>query len=307
MILARPRPPSAVARAALTIFAALAFAAPLASAGELGKEECLDAHSRGQDAKEQNKLSLARKLFLTCAQSSCPALVQGDCARFADDLSRLQPTVTFVARDSAGTDLPDTSVYVDGALVLTHLDGAPHDIDPGSHAVKFQSGGKEHVLTVVVGTGEKGRTIVATFKAASSAAPDGATAGARVDNAVAVTAVTPTPHTAHPAGAKALIWGGVALTVGGAALGTVGVLKLPSNCSLSTHRCAAAPGDPSLAAASSDMRLTDIGWAVGAAGLAAIVGGTYWYLSHGKSVTEHLAVTPWLPPSGGGLAVGGPL
>ena len=43
-----------------------AFAGP-------SKEECLDAHSKGQDAKEQGKISLARKLFLTCAQTSCPA------------------------------------------------------------------------------------------------------------------------------------------------------------------------------------------------------------------------------------------
>jgi hypothetical protein len=198
-------------------------------------------------------------------------------------------------------------VYVDGALVLTKLDGAPHDIDPGSHAVKFQSGGKEHVMTVVIGTGEKGRTVVATFKAASSAAPDGAQATSRVDTTASVTASAAAPRTTHPTGAKVLIWSGVALTVGGAALGTVGVLKLPSNCSLSSYRCAAAPGDPSLAAASSDMRLTDIGWAVGAAGLAAIVGGTYWYLTHGKTMTEHVAVTPWLPASGGGLAIGGAL
>ena len=64
------------------------LASSLASA-EPSREACLDSHSRGQDAKEQGKLSLARKLFLTCAQASCPALVQGDCARFVDDLGRL--------------------------------------------------------------------------------------------------------------------------------------------------------------------------------------------------------------------------
>ena len=87
----------------LVIAVVLALSAT-ASAGDLTKEACLDAHSKGQDAKEAGKLSLARKLFLTCAQSSCPSLVQGDCARFADDLSRLQPTVSFAARDSNGAD-----------------------------------------------------------------------------------------------------------------------------------------------------------------------------------------------------------
>src|SRR5262245_42266097 len=110
---------------------ALVTTSTLAFAGELSKEECLDAHSRGQDAKDQGKLTLARKLFLTCAQSSCPQLVSSDCARFADDLGRLQPTVIFAARDGSGADLPDTTVYIDDALVATRLDdGRPHDIDP---------------------------------------------------------------------------------------------------------------------------------------------------------------------------------
>src|ERR1700688_4967853 len=108
-----------LARHVLAVATALACTGSRARAGELTKEECLDAHSRGQDAKEQNKLSLARKLFLSCAQPACPSLVQGDCARFADDLSRVQPSVSFVARDSAGADLPDTTVYVDDMLVAT--------------------------------------------------------------------------------------------------------------------------------------------------------------------------------------------
>src|SRR5690242_2381138 len=83
---------------AVTIAVLCLAYSPLASA-DLTKEQCLDAHSRGQDAKEQNHLSLARKLFLTCAQQSCPTVVQGDCARFADDLSRMQPSINLIARD----------------------------------------------------------------------------------------------------------------------------------------------------------------------------------------------------------------
>src|SRR5258707_12676559 len=86
------------------------------------KEACIDAHSKGQDAKEQGKISLARKLFLSCAQAQCPSLVQGDCARFADELARTQPTLSFVARDASGADLPDTTIYIDGVLTVTRLD-----------------------------------------------------------------------------------------------------------------------------------------------------------------------------------------
>src|SRR6185436_4839284 len=112
---------------------ALMLASAPAFADGPSKEVCVDSHSKGQDARDQGKISLARKLFLTCAQATCPALVQGDCARFTDDLTRLQPTISFVARDSNGADLPDTTVYVDEALLTTRLDGQLHDLDPGKH------------------------------------------------------------------------------------------------------------------------------------------------------------------------------
>jgi hypothetical protein len=269
----------------------------LAYGGELSKEECVDAHSRGQDAKEQNRLSLARKLFLSCAQSSCPSLVQGDCARFADDLSRLQPSMTFVARDGSGADLPDTTVYVDGVLVVTRLDGGTHDVDPGSHSVRFQSGSKEQTVTVVIGAGEKGRTVVATFGSAAAGA-------AKADVAVKR---EPTAKTTHPGGARALLYGGGALLVTGAALGVVGYVRLPSNCDSSTHQCAAPPNDSSIGSAGSAMKMVDYGWALGITGAVAVGIGAYWYVSGAKTQKERMAVAPWLAPGGGGLALTGDL
>ena len=41
--------------------------------------------------KSRGKLSLARKLFVTWRSHRALAVVQSDCARFADDLSRQQP------------------------------------------------------------------------------------------------------------------------------------------------------------------------------------------------------------------------
>jgi hypothetical protein len=273
-----------------------------AYAGDLTKEECVDAHSKGQDAKEQNKLSLARKLFLTCAQPACPSLVQGDCARFADELSRMQPSVTFAARDYAGADLPDTTVYIDGALVVTRLDGNPHDIDPGSHTVKFQNGSKEQTMTIVIGVGEKGRTVAATFGTAP------ALPAVKTDVAVTRSASS-VERTTHPKGAKVLLVGGGVLTAGGAALGVIGLLRMPSNCSLSTHQCAAPPGDPSIANASSAARMSNYGWGVGIVGVTALAIGTYWYVSGAKKekTDDHVAVTPWLAPTGGGVALTGAL
>ena len=99
------------ARLALGCALFLSFGS-LARAQSASKDACLESHSRGQDAREQGRVSLARKLFMTCAQSGCPSLVQNDCARFADELERVQPSLTFSARDADGHDLPDTAVYV---------------------------------------------------------------------------------------------------------------------------------------------------------------------------------------------------
>ena len=257
------------------VVAILLASVSVASAGDLSKEECLDAHSKGQDAKEQGKISLARKLFLTCAQTSCPSLVQGDCARFADDLGRLQPTISFAARDGAGSDLPDTTVYLDGVLLLTRIDGEPHDVDPGNHTVKFTNAGRDQVVTVVVGSGEKGRTVVGTFPSPEAPKP---VIGPALSKAPPP---KPVAHTTHAAGAKYLIAGGGLLALGGAGLSFYGYSKIPANCSLSTHECAAPPGDPAFGKAHSAVRDVDYGMVLGGVGLAALAGGLIWYATSG--------------------------
>ena len=137
------------------------------------KEECLDAHSKGQDQRAEGKLARARQTFFTCSQSSCPQAVQADCARLVDDLDKLVPSLSFAARDARGTDLPATQVFVDERLVATRLDdGTPYEIDPGKHVVRFVHDGKETTVQVVVNQGERGRTIVGTFTTpAPSAGP----------------------------------------------------------------------------------------------------------------------------------------
>jgi hypothetical protein len=283
--------------AATAVFACLTQGS-LALADSLSKEACIDAHSRGQDAKELGKLSLARKLFQTCSQPSCPAAVQGDCARFADDLSRMQSSLSFSARDGSGSDLPDTSVYVDDVLIVTRLDdGKPHDVDPGKHVVKFQHDTKEQIVTIVVGTGEKGRTVAATF---GSPAP----AGARLDAPL----VRKTPKASHPLGAKVVIGLGAVMVAGGATLGILGMTKIPSNCSLSSHECAAPPGDSSFDDASSAVNLANVGFIVGGVGLAAVIGGAVWYWKGAtKPNEEKMLAAPWIGPNGGGIAVMGRL
>lgn len=288
-----------VNRHLLALVLVTAIGAP-AFADDVSKEACLDAHSRGQDAREQGKLSLARKLFLSCAQSTCPALVQGDCARLADDLTRMQSTLSFVARDGGGADLPDTAIYIDGVLTVTRLDdGKAHEVDPGPHTIKFIHDGKDQVQTIVVGAGEKGRTVSATFSVAVVPAALGGSAKRQVDRG---------PQVTHPTAAKVVIGLGAAMALGGGAIGIFGLTRVPDSCSISTHQCAAPPGDKSFSDASSAIGISNIGWVVSAVGVVAIAGGVAWYLG-GKRTEKQTDVVaaPWFTQDAAGLAVMGHL
>ncbi|HEX5060856.1 MAG TPA: hypothetical protein VFV99_15925 [Kofleriaceae bacterium] len=269
---------------------------------DLSKEACVDAHSRGQDARDSGKITLARKLFLTCAQSGCPAAVQGDCARFADDLSNLQPTVNFVARDGNGNDLPNTSVYVDGMLVATSIDGRPVDVDPGNHTVKFSNAGKDEVVTVVIGSGEKGRVVQARFGSATIVSNPG---GGIVDRPAPK---KQGPTVVHPKGALAVAIAGGVLALAGGGVVFYGRSQMPSQCDLSTHECAAPPGDKVFGEASSAASTINLGYATAGVGVAVLAGGLVWYFAGAKTIkesSEQQAVAPWVNANGGGVAVMG--
>lgn len=287
-------------RSLVLAIAILAFASP--AYAQLSKEACIDAHSRGQDAREQGKISLARKLFLTCAQNGCPSAVQSDCAKFADDLTNLQPTIVFVARDGNGNDLPETTVYVDGALIVTTLDGKPHDVDPGNHVVRFENGGKDQTVTVVIGSGEKGRTVAAKFGSPTPTPPP-VTVAPIADRKPRAPAA---PKTTHPGGAMPLAITGAVVTAAGAGLYFYGRSRTPDACDFSSRQCAAPPGDPVFKDAQSAAKTANLGIIAGSVGVAAAIGGIVWYVAGSKTVKEsptQQAIAPWVSSDGGGVAV----
>lgn len=227
------------------------------------KEECLEAHGRGQDLRAQGQLRAAKQTFLACAQSSCPPLVQADCARFGEEIDRVLPTVSFGARDARGADLPNTTVWVDGAVVSSRLDdGRSYELEPGAHALRFVHDGKQTSLDVVLAQGEKGRFIAVTFK--DDAARSTPAKGAREEGGSALP----------------LVVAGVGLAsaaVGGVLVG-VGLKSVPAACSFGSRQCAAPAGDPSFDQASSAVNLANAGVAMIVAGGVTLIGGVVWYL-----------------------------
>jgi hypothetical protein len=237
------------------------------------KEECIEAHGKGQDLREQRQLARARAIFQLCASNACPALVQADCARYSEELSKVVPSLSFAARDERQNDLPTTMVYVDDLLVTNRLDdGRTYEVDPGKHTVRFVHDGAEVTVRVVVNQGEKARPIVATF-GAGQAPTAAAAAGAGGGQAAA----PPEPRRSIVplvvAGA-----GAVAASIG-TAFFLAGSGKVPSNCSTSTKECAAPPGDKSFDDAHSGVTMMNTGVAIGIVGVLAIAGGLVWYFT----------------------------
>ncbi len=260
------------------------------------KEECLEAHGRGQDLRDAGRLTTARQTFLACAQSSCPALIQADCARFSEELDRLVPTVSFAARDPSGDDLPDTAVYVDDQPVATRLDeGKSYDLDPGRHAVRFVHEGHETAVTLVLNQGEKGRSVVATF------------ADAEVANR-SIPALPPPTVQTNRSIAPLLVAGlGAAAAVAGAVVLTVGIKDVPNDCSIGSRQCVAPPGDASLGQAHAGVTLANVGLGIAGGGAALLVTGVVWYIlqpAHPRVEPERGArVAPWLADRAGGVNV----
>ena len=269
--------------------AAISFADGDVHAAPPTKEECLESHGKGQDLRKQGHLADAKRLFLVCAQQTCPALVQSDCAKFGEELGRTVPSVSFSARDAKGSDLPDTQVFVDDKLVASRLDeGKAFDLDPGKHTVKFVRDGAEPVVVMaVVAVGEKGRNISATF------GDKGGAGGQASSSPTTAPSAAPSSTAEQKRGRSVVplvVTGvGVAAGVTGLVLGLVGLGGVPDACDKGTNKCKAAPGDPVFDDAKSSMGLANVGLIVGISGAVVGVGGLVWYLLSGPKERDTTA------------------
>jgi hypothetical protein len=257
------------------------------------KEECLEAHSRGQDMRDAGRLTTARQAFMACAQSSCPQLIQADCARFGEELERLVPTVSFGARDTNGADLPDTAVYVDDQPVATRLDeGKGYDLDPGRHAVRFVHEGRETTVTVVLTQGDKARSVIATF-----ADLEGASHASK-----AITPAVVQPR--RPMGPLFVAGVGAAAAVTGVVLAIIGMKQVPDDCSIGSRQCVAAPGDPSFDQAHRGVSMANFGIGVGIGGAAVLAGGAIWYFAQPLKLPKEVGgLAPWVGDRSGGMSL----
>jgi len=151
-----------------TLWLALAFCRDADAGGPEHEEidRCLAASEVGQLARKDTKYKKARESFRECARSTCPGAVSRDCTQWLHELDQAQPTVVLQARDADGRDTSEVTVFVDGELLATQLDGRALDVDPGEHVFRFETRDRTRLeQREIVRDSEKGRRLEADFAA----------------------------------------------------------------------------------------------------------------------------------------------
>ncbi len=143
----------------------LAAAAQEPAEAEDNKAECAAAYAQTQRLRQAGKLGEALAQAVFCAQSSCPELLLADCTRWVSELEAGLPTIVFEATDAQGRLLEDVRLFVDGQLVLDHLDGRALPVDPGEHVFRFERGTAVVERRAVVIEGSKAQHVFAEFPA----------------------------------------------------------------------------------------------------------------------------------------------
>lgn len=247
--------------------ALLVWAAP--ANAEDAADRCASHAEAGQTSRLAGRLRSAREHFISCASDACPRVVRIDCARWLSEVESEQPTVVVRARDADGQDVSDVRVFVDGEKVAERTDGLPIPVDVGERALRFERPGEPAIeQRVIVRSGERGRVVTVVIG-------QGAGAGRT--------------RTRSTVGPVILGGAGVALAIGGGVLWAVGKGAhddLESTCA-PEGLCATSDVD----AARTKLIVGDV---LMGAGVLALAGAVYWYLSSG---TTQRTAAPWMVPT----------
>lgn len=145
-------------RSAPTLVALVALVIGSPTIARADDAACIDANERSIALRKDGKLRDALKVLAECTDPACPSDVKEACVKRIAKVNEAMPTIVFAAKNGAGEDVTDVTVTMDGAPLLTTLDGRPLSLDPGSHAFVFTAKGQPPVdRTLVIHEGEKNR------------------------------------------------------------------------------------------------------------------------------------------------------
>lgn len=292
--------------AAIAVLASFASVPALA---DVTKEQCVDANTKAQDLRRVGKLSAARELLRTCANSACPAMVRDDCTKRLDELEKAQPSIIFRLKDSSGRDVSVVRVMVDGRPLTEKLDGTALPVDPGEHVFTFTVPDQPPVTqTFVIASGEKERREpVVVGSAPASTAPAQPTPLAAPATASPAQAI---PESPRETGGASSPWRTLGWVLGGAGViglgvGTVfGIIaigdKNGAHCG-SDNLC-----DPGTSSGIKSAALvSDVGWVAGGVLLAGGAALVLFVPGESHESRARVRVAPVVTASGGEIVMGG--
>jgi hypothetical protein len=102
---------------------------------------CARSFEQSQRLRNGSHYLAASEEVLKCANLGCGEALFGECTKIFGELQTATPSVVFVARDSAGNELTNVAVAIDGKPNSSVLDGKPVRVDPGNHEFSFSSTG----------------------------------------------------------------------------------------------------------------------------------------------------------------------
>jgi hypothetical protein len=257
-------------------------------------EECASAAETGQKRRDEGKLLDAKQALIRCAQASCPAVIQGDCAKWLPEVDARIPSLVLRAVSDSGEDLRAVRVARDGQPWLPSLDGASMPIDPGPLKLRFEADGFEPLdKEVVVAEGQRSRIIEVELRRTGGAPKE---------------TPAPPPEEAASGGPGPLPW--IFLGVGAAGLGTFGVFQIVAAGEVSDIEdgCGASRTctDDDLDPTRTKLVVSAIGLGVGIAGVSAAV-LTFVLASGGEGGGSATTLTPSIGPGGAGVSLRGPI
>ena len=166
---------------ALAIVAAVSPLIPTTAQAKTPTEEkivCIQSFERGQRYRQEGKLRDAREQLLVCSRDACPAMVRKDCASTLDSVEVAMPTVVIIVRDTAGVEVPDATVVVDGTPIDAWKDGRAIPLDPGPRSFHVVAPGSPAFdQKVIIHEAEKSRTLVFMLDRSSAPHEEGAGGG----------------------------------------------------------------------------------------------------------------------------------
>ena len=108
----------------------------------------------------------SRQRMLVCAQPTCHIVISRDCTKWVTEVEELIPSILVSVRTSAGKDIGDHELVIDGQQLDPSAGTSPILVDPGRHTIRYSASGfVPYEDTIVMSVGDRNRMVRIVLRA----------------------------------------------------------------------------------------------------------------------------------------------